>query len=72
MHLISSHNRRQAYLLLHVAVETQEAEARLLIGRRRAEDRQEERVEELDGLTARDEDDEFLVLRKLNTKTTVY
>lgn len=32
------------------------------------QDRDEERVEELDGLAARHEDDEFVVLRKLNTE----
>lgn len=47
-------------------METQEAESRLLIGRGPGGDGGEERVEELDGLAARDEDDELVVLRKLN------
>lgn len=47
-------------------METQEAERRLLIGRGPGEDGGEERVEELDGLTAGDEDDEFVVLGELN------
>lgn len=45
-------------------METQEADSRVLIGP--TEDRCEERVEELHCLAARDEDDEFVVLRKLN------
>lgn len=47
-------------------METQEADPRLMIGRGPREDRGEERVEELNGLAARDEHDEFVVLRKLN------
>lgn len=47
-------------------METQEAEPRLAIGGGPGEDGDEERVEELDGLAARDEDDDFVVLRKLN------
>lgn len=52
-------------------METQEAERRLLIGRGPGEDRGEERVEELDGLTAGDEDDELVVLGELNHKQSV-
>lgn len=47
-------------------METKEAEPRLLISRGPSEDGGEERVEELDDLTARGEDDEFVVLGKLN------
>lgn len=57
---------RPSHLLLHVAVETQEAELRPLIGRRSREDGGEEAVEELHRLAARDEDDDFVVLSKLN------
>lgn len=55
-----------SYLLLHIAMETQEAELRLLIGGGPREDGGEEGVQELDGLAAREEDDKFVVLRKLN------
>lgn len=37
-----------------------------MIGRGPGEDGGEERVQELHGLAARDEDDEFVVLRKLS------
>lgn len=47
-------------------METQEADPRLLTGRGPREDGGEEGVEELDGLAARDEDDDFVVLGKLN------
>lgn len=57
------------YLLLHVAVETQETELRPVIGRWPGENSGEERVEELNGLAARDEDDEFVVLRELKQET---
>lgn len=56
-----SHSTR---LLLHVAMETQEAESRVATGP--TEDGGEEHTEELCSLAARDEDDEFVVLRKLN------
>lgn len=46
-------------------METQEAERRLPIGRGLGEDGGEERVEELDGLAAGGEDDEFVVLGEL-------
>jgi len=46
-------------------METKEAEPRLLIGGGPGEDRGEEAVQELDCLAARGEDDEFVVLRKL-------
>lgn len=45
-------------------METQEDDSRILI--RPTEDRGEEYIEELDCLAARDEHDEFVVLRKLN------
>lgn len=47
-------------------METQEADSRILIGQRPTEDGGEEHVEELCRLAAGDEDDEFVVLRKLN------
>lgn len=43
-------------------METHKVEPKLLIGGGPGEDGSEERVEELDGLTAREEDDEFVVL----------
>lgn len=45
-------------------METQEADSGVVMGP--TEDRREERVEELDCLAAGDEDDELVVLRKLN------
>ena len=47
-------------------METQEADSRFLIGPGATEDGGEENVEELGSLTAGDEDDEFVVLRKLS------
>lgn len=47
-------------------METQEADSRFLIGQGPTEDGGEEHVEELGSLAARDEDDEFVVLRELN------
>lgn len=45
-------------------METQEAESRVVVGP--TEDGGEEHTEELCGLAARDEDDKFVVLSKLN------
>lgn len=47
-------------------METQEAESSFLIGQGPPEDGGEEHVEELGRLAARDEDDDFVVLRKLS------
>lgn len=49
-------------------METQELDRRLVSGWRSREDGEEERVEEVYDLTAGDEDDDLIVLRKLRQK----
>lgn len=61
-HMETLASRGRAYLLFHVAMETQEAEE---TGRGLGQDGAEEKVEEVDGFAAGDEHDDLVVLREL-------